>query len=208
ATLRSATKLLSERLGPRSIKAAQAKNNLAVLLEESGDVEQAESLYREALEVWESSLQPNHPTLAKGWHNLAMLLRDQERPEESLEYYSRAVRGYRSHGNLNRESLGDVLIGQAKVQRSVGDLVGAASSFRESLAIRQEELPPGHWRIGTAMSLLGETLGQLGEREEAEAMLRSGLEILTAALGPDDEKTHEAEERLRRFRPAVMASAG
>ncbi|MGA7303396.1 MAG: tetratricopeptide repeat protein, partial [Rhodothermales bacterium] len=206
-TEKLALRLLLKKLGEKSERVAQARNNLAILLEGTGEYGEAESLYRAAIAGWEVSLPTNHPTLLKGMHNLGMLIRERGRPEESLQYYSRVVSGYRYQGlNFSRE-LSGALIGQAKAQRSVGDLVGAAASFRESLAIREKELPAGHWRIGTAKSLLGETLGLLGEHEQAEKLLESGLKILQTARGPDDPKTLEAQERLEKLQPSIFVHA-
>lgn len=206
-TLNDALGILSKKLGPNNATVAQARNNLAILLEEKGEYELAEELYRQAVSTWERALPMDHPMLIRGWHNLAILLRQSSRAEESLIYYAKAVKGYRSQGEHHRKDLGDVLVGQAKAQRLVGDLVGAASSFRESLAIREEVYPPGHWRIGTAESLLGETLALLGERDEAERLLRSGLEILRTSRGPDDVKTLEAEGRLKTLKRDMFVHA-
>ena len=43
------------------------------------------------------------------------------------------------------------------------------------------------------------TLVKLGEDAEGEEMLVSGLELLIAARGPQDEKTVEARQRLESY---------
>lgn len=143
-----------------------------------------------------------------GCHNLAIVLRDQGKYVEAIEHYVQTVQGLRTLGENYRITLAGALNGLAKSYSSVGDLSGAVASFRESLQIREEELPAGHWRIGTAMSLLGETLALIGEDEEAERMLRQGVDILTVARGTDDPKTLEARARLHGFRPHAIATAG
>ena len=206
--MRKVVSTFVESFGVDHHEVATAKNNLALYLQDNGRLDEAEREFRSALTIWKETVGDLHPDYLSGCHNLAILLRHRSKYSDAVDHYSQAIKGWRQLGGNYRTTLAEALNGLGKSYSGIGDLAGAAASFRESLAIRHEELPAGHWRIGTAMSLLGETLGQLGEREEAETMLRSGLEVLTAALGPDDEKTHEAEERLQRFRPTVMASAG
>ena len=93
--------------------------------------------------------------------------------------------------------------GLGKVQRDLGQLDNSIESLRECLEIRRQILEPDHWRVGTAESLLGQSLAIAGHYEEAEIRLTKGVDILERANGPGDEKTKEALERLQDFQNRV-----
>jgi len=197
--LEEALSIQHTRFGDSHVTVAQVRNNLAEIFEAEGDVETAEEYYRQALETWRSTLPPNHPDLAVGQHNLAMLLRNGDNLEESRDLYEKAVAGYRANLPKYSSQLSGALTGLAKIYVDLGQDDRAEHALRESLGIREESLPHGHWRIGTAESLLGEVLSRTGNLKEAELRLRSGLAILVTARGEDDEKTIEARERLEAF---------
>jgi hypothetical protein len=69
--------------------------------------------------------------------------------------------------------------------------------FRECLRLRQESLPPGHWLIASAESILGECLTAERRYAEAEALLlrsRASLEAERKSSG--DPRVVQATERL------------
>jgi tetratricopeptide (TPR) repeat protein len=57
---------------------ATVLNNLALLLENQGDLAAARPLYERALAIREKALGPEHPETATGLNNLASLLRELE----------------------------------------------------------------------------------------------------------------------------------
>ncbi len=98
----------------------------------------------------------------------------------------------------------------AKLEMLLGRPDRAEPLLREALEERVSVLEPGHWRIGSSQSLLGECLLLQGKREEAEPLLRGGYEILRAARGEEDEKAQEARRRveeLARRRPPTQPAS-
>ena len=69
-----------------------------------------------------------------------------------------------------------IVLGKNLVQQEKFD--EAEPLLRECLAIRQKALPPDHWRIYSAMSILGECLTGLGQWAEAEPLLLDGYQGL------------------------------
>lgn len=67
--------------------------------------------------------------------------------------------------------------------RAIGDHREAARLAREQLERVRRVLPDGHWYIGHAELRLGRSLAELGEREQAEALLLSAAERLGALSG-------------------------
>jgi tetratricopeptide (TPR) repeat protein len=61
-------------LGPDHPDTAQSLNNLAGLLQVTGDYMGARPLLERALAIWEQTLGPDHPTTAQSLNNLGLLL--------------------------------------------------------------------------------------------------------------------------------------
>jgi hypothetical protein len=69
--------------------------------------------------------------------------------------------------------------------------------LRECLSLRQQSLPPGHWLIASAESILGECLMAERRYQEAEPLLLRGRASLEAARGSSgDPRVVQATRRL------------
>jgi hypothetical protein len=77
-----------------------------------------------------------------------------------------------------------------------GDLKGAESALRESLALREASMPSGHWQLATSRSVLGECLARQRRFAEAEPLVVGGYEALKAFRGERDDRTAEALARV------------
>jgi len=66
-------------------------NNLALLLQATNRLAEAEPLIRRALMIWEKSLGPDHPQFAIGQWVLGSILKDMGRPDEAEALYRRAL---------------------------------------------------------------------------------------------------------------------
>jgi tetratricopeptide (TPR) repeat protein len=80
----------------------------------------------------------------------------------------------------------------------MGDIAGAESLYRQSLAIRRKVLDPKHPDIGKALNKLGNIWRQQGRYEEAAASLREALENVRPALGNDNPATADCMANLAR----------
>jgi len=156
-----------------------------------------------SIDVAGKTLSPHHMVTSSTRHNLAILLRIRGRKGEALELYETAIDGYVEVGPRADFRRANAFNGLGKVQRDLGLLDKSLESFRQCLKIRERILEPGHWRLGTAHSLLGETLGIAGHYDEAQRHLTKGLAILELVNGTDDSKTEEALERLKHFNQTI-----
>jgi len=75
-------------LGPDHPDTAMTLNNLAVLFQSRGDLEQASSLFRRALDILETTLDPDHPKVAACRKNFEELQRGTSK-RDALEGPSR-----------------------------------------------------------------------------------------------------------------------
>ena len=77
-----------------------------------------------------------------------------------------------------------------------GDPARGLALSRASKETRSAMVPPGHWLLSNMDSVIGGCLWRMGERNEAEALLRQSYTALEEALGGDHARTQEARERL------------
>ena len=73
---------------------------------------------------------------------------------------------------------------------------GWRDAARTALAARTAALPARDWRIAEAQSVLGTCLLRSGDDDEGRALLRTALEGLQAALGPEHRLTRAAQRAM------------
>ena len=79
----------------------------------------------------------------------------------------------------------------------LSDYASALEHYRQSLTIKTEVLPEGHFQLGTAMTAIGNTYRRMGRYEEAETTLREAFRLIQATLG----------DNTRHLVPPTMALA-
>lgn len=83
---------LARRVFPAGdVRQAPLLNNLAQVCRFTGRFLEAETLYREAIRIWEKSLGQDHPDLARGLMNLAAFYHDRNREAGAEQLYLRAA---------------------------------------------------------------------------------------------------------------------
>ena len=129
---------------------------------QKGDVNSAEALYRQAVEV--------DPTLHTGWRNLGALLRQQGKTQEARHCTEQALKLDSSDGSL-WGNYGNVL-------RDQGLLEESCKAFREGL-----RLSPGSRGLLQGLSL---SLGQRGDHQKVVEILTPVADEAHANVGPGD----------------------
>jgi len=130
-----------------------ARNNLALLYDQSGNTARAEAHYRTAL-----ATDPNQ-TLIR--YNLATLLQRSGRLDEAADQYRQAI--------ARNPLLADAHLNLGETLAQMGDRPAAFVAYREALRIAPG-YGPAHARYGTA-------LAAAGQRDEGILEMRRGLEL-------------------------------
>ena len=204
---------------------ATTLNNLAFALHDSGDLAGAEELYRSAIEQQRALLGDAHPSLGQALNNLAFVLRDRGDYDGARDGFFEAVATYRralgdEHKSvINAVSNAEHLVREtierreselgAEHNETVRARLDLAELFR--IAGRPVDARPVAeevWQLlsgvpdadgvlaARAESVLGAVLADLGEREEAEELLRAGFTRLLEFLGPAARETSLSGGRL------------
>jgi tetratricopeptide (TPR) repeat protein len=164
--------------------AAHALMNRGNIASSLGDHARAESLQRQAMEIFYTVCGPEHPHTAHGAVNLATVLVELGRYpearallEEAIAVQERLIPG---HPDLawSLSALGALL-------HEVGDGTGARPLLKRAYQIHHDVLGPGHPLVVRAMSSLAGVLRFQGEAAEARVRLEASLRMQEAAYGPD-----------------------
>ncbi len=168
---------------------ATVRNVLGSTYRDLGELEEAESHHREAVEKNRRVLGDDHPETLISIDDLAVTLQNLGRYDEAEALFIEALEGMRRVlGDDHPNTLATVgNLGQ--VIAETGRLAEAESYHRESLdGLRRIEGPEGAETM-TALSNLGVLLHSMGRYPEAEEMLREVLETKRRVLGNDHPET-------------------
>ncbi len=160
-------------------------DELATLLQYSGDLDAPEPLFREAMEIRRGLLGDRHPDVGASMNNLAMLL--QARGElAGAEPLLRAAL------DIMAEAYGDDDLMVAALTNNLGmllyyqgDLDGAEPLYRESLAVRRTTLGGNSQDVATSLNNLAVLFHARGDYAQAEPFLRESTAIWRNLLGDD-----------------------
>ncbi len=165
---------------PRS---RRRSTSLAVLMQKQGELEAAEPLFREALDIRWEFLGETHPQYAASLGYLADVLQQRGDLEAAEPLMRRAL-------ELRKDAVGEThpdyaagLTALALLLHRRGELTAAEPLLRQALAIRREALGERHPITATAHSNVGRVLHHRGDLAAAEPLLREALSIRKEALG-------------------------
>ena len=156
---------------------------LGAIAADKHDYAAAEALLRQALALGRQRLGDKHRDVAATLNKLSSVLRQQGKYDEAASASLEALQIAASALGDDHTDVAVYKANLARVHLARKDAAAAESLLREALAIRQRAYPAGHWRIGEAEGLLGETLSALGRYDEAEGMLLDAHRLLKDGPG-------------------------
>ena len=171
--------------GPEDVRTGTALNNLAESYRAQGRYDEAEPLYRRALEIDEKTLRPEHPDLAIQLNNLANLLRDTGRYDEAEPLYRRALEISEKALGSDHPTIGIRVGNLAGLLIETGQLDEATPLRHRELKIMESAHGPDHPHVAIACNNLAGLLQDTGRFDEAEHLYHRALEIDEKTLGPD-----------------------
>jgi CHAT domain-containing protein len=171
--------------GENSSKYAAAVYTLAQLAEARNHLEAAESLYRDALAIFEKTSGPEHPDAAAVLNSLGVLLKGKNRLAEAEPLYRRAIAIWEKSLAPDDPKAAAVLNNLALLLRGTNRLAEAEPLYRRAIAIWEKNLGPDHPNVASTSGNLADLLWAAKRPEEAEPLYRRALAIDEKSLGPD-----------------------
>lgn len=183
---------------------ADARNNLAAVLQRLGKFEESQREFEASAELYRKVYGEEHPEVFATYTNLGFLLIDRDMPREALAYLEKArAIGERTVGR-DHVNVGITLDTMGLAHVSLGDYAKAAELHREAHRILLAKLGPKHPRTGFAVGNLGRAAQRLGDLPAAIKAYRESADILRAALGP----THDIVGRVQVGLAVTLRIAG
>jgi tetratricopeptide (TPR) repeat protein len=153
---------------------------LAIVAQNMGDLQQAESLYLEAIKRQEHTYGDRHPetVIAKG--NYGMLLQREGRLTEAEPLLRDAVSTSVSLYGADNYNVGYPRVSLAILLHDKGDLASSESEFRQALAIYDKSLPANHQYRASLLMYFARLLVDRNKSVEALAKSEESIKIWTA----------------------------
>jgi tetratricopeptide (TPR) repeat protein len=145
--------ILEKAFGPRHPYVALALTNLAELERKKGKYEEAEAMYRSALEIQREAWPGPHPDTAQTLNKLGWLMADERRFSEAASFFEPAVRMRETLFGLDSPLVAKTLAGYAAVLRKTGHRKQAAAYSKRAQAIveRHPELQRNSYSIDVSV---------------------------------------------------------
>jgi tetratricopeptide (TPR) repeat protein len=159
-------------------------NNLAVLLENQGNLAEAQPLFERALAIYENVRGPEHGATAAVLNNLALLLQDQGKLAEARPLFERALAISEKALGPEHPNTATDMSNLARVLRDTGHANEAEPLFQKAIAIGEKALGRDHSTTQRYASHYARLLVQTGRAKEALATAQSALATHEAASGP------------------------
>lgn len=147
--------------------------------------EQVESLYQQALHIWEQALGPEHPHVTRPLNGLANLYRIQGKYEQAKPLYQQAVHIWKQIPEPEYLEMADSLNGLANLYRIQGQHEQARSLYQQALHILEQTLGPEHFSLASPLNGLASLYHKEEKYNEAEPLYQRALRIRQQALRPD-----------------------
>jgi tetratricopeptide (TPR) repeat protein len=173
----------AERRSPRDdAEVARNLNNLAEVMTEMNQLQDAEPLYDKALEIRVKVLGRQHVDVAEIIGNLALVYSKQGRYADADLYYNQALDILRKAEDTSPSKLARSLNNSASFYLKQGQYERAESLLREALKIHEAHADPDQ---AQSLSDLASVYYSQSEYARAEEPCKKALAIWEKTLGPD-----------------------
>src|SRR6266567_6396622 len=142
----------SEEFGVLDPRHASSFNALAMIVQARGRYDEAESLLRKAIAIWEQNPGPDRLRLAVGLNNMANLLRARGQYPEAERLGLQALKIQQTALGQEDPTVADTLYDLATIQSAVGRYAEAESTFRRALAIQRKTVGAHHPAVARTLS--------------------------------------------------------
>ncbi|HEV8449489.1 MAG TPA: serine/threonine-protein kinase [Gemmatimonadaceae bacterium] len=174
-------------------------NNLGVLLRRKGDLNGADTAYREALAIREATLGPDHFETLRTLNNLALVsgARGNLAVAESLLIV--AADGWKRVVGADHPATAFALNNLGSVYMRMNQPAKALRLFNEALAIRRAKLQPSEPLIAVTWTNVGTALQALDDRRGALQAYRAALAVRESVPGPETPAVADLKKAIARL---------
>jgi tetratricopeptide (TPR) repeat protein len=177
---------------------------LGYTLTKLGNYAEAERNLREALDIERRVFGPTDRRIAEIQSTFGAVYEHQGDLPRAIEAAAEAASIWSQSRGKDNYLTGWYLEGLARLYLKAGNVAAAETNLRAAMTIYAASLPARHLYIAAAHGELGEidlrtVLISAGKFAEGEALLKAAQSALLAGVGPRDEATQEATDRLAEY---------
>jgi tetratricopeptide (TPR) repeat protein len=165
--------------------AATILSNLALMLKDGGELNEARRRMEQAIELDERRFTPDHPKRATSYSNLAAILRDLGELVEARRHMLRAIEIEELYLDSKSPKLAISYSNFAMILESFGELPEAKRRMEQAIEIEELHFAPDHPALAITYSNLASILQGLGEFEEARKKIERAIAIQERYFEPD-----------------------
>jgi tetratricopeptide (TPR) repeat protein len=180
-----ALELSEVRLGPNHPSKATALNNLALQLQATNRLAEAEPLMRRALAIDQASYGNDHPNVAGLLSNLAGLLKATNRLAQAEPLMARVVEIVETSYDNDHPNAARAFNNLAVLLQATNRPAEAEPLMRRALAIVEASYGKNHPHVAAHLNNLAQLLQDTNRLAEAEPLMRRALAIDEASYGND-----------------------
>jgi eukaryotic-like serine/threonine-protein kinase len=155
--------------------------NLALVVQNLGDLKQAEALYRDAIRRKERAYGAASAQTAAPQTNLGMLLQREGRLDEAEPLLRSAVDSTLAKWGPDHYWVGWQRVSLGMLLHDKGDLAGAENEYRQALAIYDKALPANHMYRAALLAHYARLLVDRGRPDDALAMSEQAIKIASGS---------------------------
>ncbi len=162
-----------------------ALNKEVTELYRAGKHDQAVAVARQALEVAQNTVGPEHPDMATSLNNLALLYTNQGQYAQAEPLYKRALAISEKTFGPDNLVVAVTLSNLAGLYRAQGQYALAESHYKRSLAIRERVRGADHTDLADGLNNLAGLYRTQGDFKRAEMLYKRALTIWERAFGSE-----------------------
>jgi tetratricopeptide (TPR) repeat protein len=164
-------------------EAGQFVNEAALYLYGRGQYAEAETLFKQGVEICRTVVGEGHPGYASSLSNLALLYRAMGRHAEAEPLYLKAMEIRHTALGEGHPDYAGSLNNLAVLYRAMGRHAEAEPLLKQAIEIHRTVLEEGHPDYASSLSNLAELYRATDRAAEAEPLCRQAMEIRHTALG-------------------------
>ncbi|MCC5857748.1 MAG: tetratricopeptide repeat protein [Ectothiorhodospiraceae bacterium] len=173
-----------------------ARHRLAMALEHQGHLDEAEALYRSALEGREAVHGAKHVELLPHLNNLAAVKKARQDYEGARLLYQRALSLAERHYGQRHPTTAACLDNLAGLLYAGQDLAAAEDLYQRALGVAETAFGPHHPATAASAHNLGTVMDAREQFQAAESLFRRAVEIRERVLGTDHMDTASSLHNL------------
>ena len=162
---------------------ADSLNNLAGLYYAQGRYEEAEPLYKKALQLRQKLLGDRHPDVATSFNNLAALYYDQGRYEEAEPLYRQELKLRQQLFGSQHPDVATSFNNLAGLYSAQGRYDEAELLYQQALQLRQELFGDQHIDVANSLNDLALLYKDQGRYIESERLYNQAIALIKEQIG-------------------------